>query len=189
MARQHLNVSRKIRLFLVDDESIVRKGLQLLCCGEPNLTVCGEAETEDDALEGIMALQPDLAIVDLSLRLGDGLALTKRLHKLCPALKILVFSMHNQVHFASAAFSAGAQGYIVKEEGTEKVLEAIQVVMDGGYYLSGQVAAKVPGHRTRTGYYKRQPLQAGAAVRYAWPAKKRAQAVLTRAAYQGRRTR
>lgn len=135
----------KIRLFLVDDEPIVRKGLRFLFGGEPHLTVCGEAETEHEALEGILAAKPDLAIVDLSLRLGDGLALIKELHQLCPALKILVFSMHDQVHFVTAAFAAGAHGYVVKEDGAERVLKAISEVMDGRPYLSEQVAAKVPG--------------------------------------------
>jgi DNA-binding NarL/FixJ family response regulator len=159
MARQPDNAAMKTRVFLVDDEPIVRKGLHLLISGEPSLTVCGEAETEDDALEKILALQPGLAIVDLSLKVGDGLALIKQLHQRRPALKILVFSMHDQVHFATAAFAAGAHGYVVKEEGTECVLQAIQVVMDGGYYLNGQIAAKVPGHRPQPGpCYTRQPL-------------------------------
>ena len=68
----------KIRVYLVDDEPIVRRGLQFLFGSEPGLTVCGEADTEHEALEGILAQQPDLAIVDLSLKLGDGLALIKR---------------------------------------------------------------------------------------------------------------
>ena len=134
----------KIRLFLVDDEPIVRKGMRLLFSGEPNLTVCGEAETEHEALEGILAQQPDLAIVDLSLKLGDGLALIKELRRSSPALRILVFSMHDQVHFAAAAFAAGAHGYVVKEEGTERLLEAIRALITGGRYLCQTLAAKAP---------------------------------------------
>jgi DNA-binding NarL/FixJ family response regulator len=145
MARLHDTPPPPIRVFLVDDEPIVRKGLHLLLGVQPGLAVCGEAENEHDALEGILALQPDLAVVDLSLKLGDGMALIAQLHHLCPALKILVFSMHQEAHFAAAAFAAGAHGYVIKEEGTEQVLEAIQVVMDGQRYLSEQIAAKAPG--------------------------------------------
>jgi DNA-binding NarL/FixJ family response regulator len=89
--------------------------------------------------------------VDLSFEGGDGLSLIKRLHELCPAVKILVFSMHDHVDIATAAFTAGAHGYVVKEEGTEKVVEAIQVILDGGYYLSKRIAAKAPGYRAPTG--------------------------------------
>jgi DNA-binding NarL/FixJ family response regulator len=145
MARLHDNPPPPIRLFLVDDEPIVRKGLQLLLGVQPGLAVCGEAENEHDALQEILALRPDLAIVDLSLKLGDGVALIAQLHHLCPTLKILVFSMHQEVHFAAAAFAAGAHGYVTKDEGTERVLEAIQVVMDGNRYLSEQMMAKAPG--------------------------------------------
>jgi len=112
---------------------------------KPGLAVCGEAESEHDALEGILALRPDLAVVDLTLKLGDGLALIKQLHQLCPTLKILVFSMHQEAHCATAAFAAGAHGYVSKEEGTERVLEAIQAVMAGECYLSERMAAKMPG--------------------------------------------
>jgi DNA-binding NarL/FixJ family response regulator len=145
MARQQHSAVMTIRLFLVDDEPMVRKGLRLLFAQQPGLSVCGEAENEHDALEGILALQPDLAVVDLSLKLGDGMALITQLHHLCPALRILVFSMHQEVHFAATAFAAGAHGYVVKEEGTERLLEAVQVIMAGGRYLSEQFAAKAPG--------------------------------------------
>ena len=151
MARLQDNPPPQIRLFLVDDEPIVRKGLRLLFGVEPSLAVCGEAENEHDALAGILALRPDLAVVDLGLKLGDGLSLIKQLHQLCPALKILVFSMHEQAHFVAAAFAAGAHGYVVKEEGTERLLEAIQVIMDGGSYLSEPIAAKAPGLVPRPG--------------------------------------
>jgi DNA-binding NarL/FixJ family response regulator len=155
MARLQDNPRPDVRVFVVDDEPIIRRGLRLLLGVEPNLAVCGEAATEHDALEGILASGPDLALVDLTLKLGDGLSLIKQLHQRCPALKMLVFSMHEQVHFATAAFAAGAHGYVVKEEGTDQVLEAIQVVMDGGYYLSERIAAKAPGLLQRMGLHGR----------------------------------
>jgi DNA-binding NarL/FixJ family response regulator len=138
-------------LFLVDDELVVRRGLRMLFSAEPDLEVCGEAGTEHDALEGILALKPDLAVVDLSLKEGEGMALIKQLHHVCPALKILVFSMHNQTHYAATAFAAGAHGYVLKEEGAEKVIEAIAMVRRGGRYLSEQIAAKAPSLLPRLG--------------------------------------
>ena len=155
MARQHDTAAPKLRVFLADDEPVVLRGLRLLLSLEANLTVCGEAENEQEAFEGIRKLRPHVAVVDLSFKEGDGLSLITRLHQLCPTVKILVFSMHDQVDFASAAFAAGAHGYVVKEEGTEKVVEAIQVIMEGGCYLSEQIAAKVPGLAPRTGPRRR----------------------------------
>jgi DNA-binding NarL/FixJ family response regulator len=159
MARKLHSPAPKRRVFLVDDEPLVRRGLRVLLGTEPHLEVCGEAETEQEAVDGILALRPHLAIVDLTIERGDGLGLIKRLRQLCPALKILVFSMHDQLHFATAAFAAGAQGYVVKEEGTDRLREAIEAVLDGGYYLSDLFAAKAPHHRPSTGpRYTRRPL-------------------------------
>jgi len=151
MARLQDDPGPTTRMFLVDDEPVVRRGLRMLFSVEPDLEVCGEAGTEHDALEGILALRPDLAVVDLSLKEGDGIALIKQLHQHCPALKILVFSMHDQVHYAAGAFDAGAHGYVLKEEGAERVLHAIQAVMRGERYLSDQIAAKAPGLVPRLG--------------------------------------
>jgi len=149
MATHRNSSGRKTRVFLVDDEPIVRRGLRLLFGSKPNLEVCGEAATEHEALEGILTSRPAVAIVDLSLKEGDGLALITQLHRLCPGLKILVFSMHAQGHFATVAFAAGAHGYVIKEEGTEKVLEAIHTLMEGGCYLSPEMAAQAPSLKAR----------------------------------------
>ena len=150
MARQQHSSPLKLWVFLVDDEPVVRRGLRLLLSLEENLMVCGEATSENEAFEGISKLRPHLAVVDMSLEGGDGLALIKRLHQLCPTLKILVFSMHDHVDIATAAFIAGAQGYVVKEEGAEKVVKAIRVIMGGGCYLSQHIAAKAPDLLART---------------------------------------
>ena len=155
MARQQPDPGPRTRLFLVDDEPVVRRGLGLLLSSQPGFEVCGEAATEHEALEGILTRRPDVTVVDLSLKEGDGLALIKQLHQHCPALKILVFSMHDQVHYAAGAFGAGAHGYVLKEEGAERVIEAIQSILRGERYLSEQIAAKAPGLAFRTGPYGR----------------------------------
>jgi DNA-binding NarL/FixJ family response regulator len=144
MAREQPGEFAKIRVFLVDDEPVVRRGLRLLLELEANLVVCGEAASEAAAKQGIAKTRPHLAVVDLSLKSGDGLALIKRLRELSPALKILVFSMHDHAETATAAFLAGAHGYVVKEEGTENVIEAIRTVMGGRCYLSEQISNKAP---------------------------------------------
>jgi DNA-binding NarL/FixJ family response regulator len=125
--------------------------LRVLFGLQPELAVCGEAGTEHEALAGILALKPDLAIVDLTLKGGDGLALIRQLQQLLPELKILAFSMHEQAQVAAATFAAGAHGYVVKGEGAERVLEAIQVVMGGGCHVSAQITAQAPDLVSRAG--------------------------------------
>jgi DNA-binding NarL/FixJ family response regulator len=133
----------RIRVFLVDDHPIVRRGFQLLLSMEPDLTVCGEADNGPAALGKILALKPDVAIVDLSLKGGSGLELIKQLRAQGLKLKLLVFSMRDEGIFAERALRAGADGYITKEEGTEKAIEAIRVVMQGKRYLSNELAEKM----------------------------------------------
>ena len=135
--------SSKTRVFLVDDHPIVRRGFQLLLSMEPDLMVCGEADSGPAALEKILALKPDVAIVDLSLKGGSGLELIKQLRAQALKLKVLVFSMRDEGIFAERALRAGADGYITKEEGTEKAIEAIRVLMQGKRYLSNELAEKI----------------------------------------------
>ncbi|MCX6925570.1 MAG: response regulator transcription factor [Verrucomicrobia bacterium] len=144
MAQLQNDPSPKTRLFLVDDEPVILRGLRLLFKGQPDVEICGEAEGEHEALEKILALQPDLALVDLTLKDGNGLALIRQLRRLCPAVKLLVFSMHHQSCYAVDAFAAGAHGYALKEGGAEQILEAIDVVMRGERYLSEEIASKAP---------------------------------------------
>jgi DNA-binding NarL/FixJ family response regulator len=133
----------KVRVFLVDDHPIVRRGFQLLIGLEKDLAVCGETDSGPAALEKILVLKPEVAIVDLTLKTSSGLELIKQLHIHCPKLKILVFSMRDEGVYAERALHAGAHGYITKEEGTEKAIEAIRVIMTGRRFLSERVSAKM----------------------------------------------
>ena len=135
--------SNKVRVFLVDDHPIVRRGFQLLLGMERDLMVCGEADSGPAALQKILALKPDVAIVDLSLKASSGLELIKLLRAQGLKLKVLVFTMRDEGIYAERALRAGAEGYITKEEGTEKAIEAIRLLMQGKRYISGKVAEKV----------------------------------------------
>ena len=136
------HATRITRVFLVEDEPLVRRGLRVLFSLEPDLEVCGEAESEREALDGILTQQPDLTVVDLNLKQGTGLALITQLRQQLPTLRILVFSMHSEVEMVRLAFAAGAAGYVLKEEGTDQVLDAIRQVVQGRRYLSTHLAAK-----------------------------------------------
>jgi DNA-binding NarL/FixJ family response regulator len=132
----------KKRLLLVDDHPILRQGLAQVLNQQPHLEVCGEANDCAEALAAVERLQPDLALIDLSLRLGDGIDLLKDMRLRYPKLLTLVLSMYDEFLYAERALRAGARGYIMKQEKLERLLLAIDRVLAGHIYVSDQVAAQ-----------------------------------------------
>ena len=131
------NEGRKaVKILIVDDHPIVREGLAARIARQPDLVVCGEAEDVADALELVKTTQPDLIIVDLSLKSGQGLDLIKRVKARFEDAKMLVSSMYDESLYAERALRAGALGYINKQEMSDKIVDAIRQVMDGKIYLS-----------------------------------------------------
>ncbi len=133
----------KTNIFIVDDHPIVRQGLAQLISQEPDLTVCGEAEDAEAALEAIGRLRPQLAIVDISLRQGNGIELVKDLKARQAAVSVIVLSMHDEALYAERVLRAGAKGYLMKQEATGKVVAAIRKVLNGGIYLSPEMEARM----------------------------------------------
>jgi DNA-binding NarL/FixJ family response regulator len=130
----------KSRIFLVDDHPLVREWLTNLIKTQSDLEVCGEAETGPQALQAILALKPNVAIVDISLKDSSGIELIKDLKLGLPNLAVLVLSMHEESHYAERALRAGAAGYIIKRETTRKIITAIRQVIAGQTYLSNEIA-------------------------------------------------
>jgi DNA-binding NarL/FixJ family response regulator len=130
----------EIKVFLVDDHPLVRQGLTDLISRHPDLKVCGEAEQEPQALELIGRVQPDVAIVDISLENGSGIELLKSIKALYPAVKTLVLSMHDESLYAERALRAGARGYIMKREAAKKIIDGIRTVMAGQLCLSEKIS-------------------------------------------------
>jgi DNA-binding NarL/FixJ family response regulator len=128
---------------VVDDHPIVRQGLALLTNQEPDLVVCGEAEDARSALEGIAETQPDILVLDISLKGPDGIEVLKTLRGTNPDLPVLVLSMHEEGIYAERALRAGANGYIMKQEGTEKVLVALRRLLSREVYVSDHVASRM----------------------------------------------
>ena len=142
-------VSRKKMVFVVDDHPIVRQGLTLLINRESDLAVCGEAQEMHAALTAIPALKPDILIVDISLNGPDGLELLKNIRITMPHLPVLILSMHDESIYAERALRAGANGYIMKQEATEKVLVALRRILSGEIYVSGRIANSMLQHYVR----------------------------------------
>jgi DNA-binding NarL/FixJ family response regulator len=120
----------------VDDHPIVRQGLSMLINQEEGMKVCSEAENDKSALAEIENKKPDMLIIDISLKGINGIELSKNIRMLYPELPILILSMHDETVFAERALRAGANGYLMKQEGTEEVINAIKKIMNGQTYLS-----------------------------------------------------
>lgn len=139
----------KKRVFVVDDHPIVRQGLALLINQEADLAVCGEAEDMHTALQAAPMANPDVMIVDISLNGPDGLELLKHVRLKCPALPVLILSMHDEQIYAERALRAGANGYIMKQEATDRVLVALRRILSGETYVSDRIARSMLQHYLR----------------------------------------
>lgn len=141
--------AKKKTVFVVDDHPIVRQGLALLINRESDLVVCGEAEEMQFALAAIPNIRPDILIVDISLNGPDGLELLKNIRITSPRLPVLILSMHDESIYAERALRAGANGYIMKQEATEKVLIALRRILSGEIYVSDRIANSMLRHYVR----------------------------------------
>lgn len=141
------------RLLVVDDHPMMREGLAQLVHHESDLTVCGEAGSAQDALGLVDKLKPHLVLADISLPDKSGLELIRDLGAVHPGLPILVISMHDESLHAERALRAGARGYIMKQEGGGRIMEAIRQVLGGQVYVSAKMSARIletfSGGRTR----------------------------------------
>lgn len=135
----------QIRVLLVDDHPIVRQGVRMMITQEADMSVCGEAESAEEAMATMIETDPDVAIVDLALRGSSGLELIKDAKIRCPEVVILVLSMRDEAFYAYRVLRAGARGYITKEEGSDRIIEGVRAVFDGGIYLSEGLASKMIG--------------------------------------------
>ncbi len=145
MAKQPPKTKQSGRIFIVDDHPLFRDGLAVAIRQAPGLTICGQADGAEPALAAIESLKPDLVLADVSLPGRSGLELIKDIRAVRPETAVLVISMHEETLYAERVLRAGGQGYIMKQEGPEKMLEAIRRVLAGQIYLSGKMSSRIPG--------------------------------------------
>jgi|SRR5579862_7270214 len=138
-----VSAAKKATVLLVDDHPIVRQGLTQLINQEPDLAVCGHAENANGAFSAIATQRPDIVILDISLNGPDGLDVLKEIRLTDATLPVLVLSMHDESIYAERALRAGANGYIMKQEATEKVLEAIRRIRAGEVYVSDRISKRL----------------------------------------------
>ncbi|MBQ4496746.1 MAG: response regulator transcription factor [Spirochaetaceae bacterium] len=126
----------KASVLLVEDHPIFSKGLSLLINAEESFTVVGEARNGSEALSMLVEKKPDLAVVDLNLGDEDGLEIIAAMKSRAANLKILVLSMYDERYYAERALKAGASGYVMKEEASTLVIDALKTVLQGKIWLS-----------------------------------------------------
>lgn len=119
----------KMKVFIVEDHPAVRQGIVETLNREAALAVCGEADDVQPALAAIEASQPDLVLADIQLKSSNGLDLIRALHEKFPALPVIAMTMFDPVRYEKQARAAGAVAFIVKQEGADKMLEAIREVL------------------------------------------------------------
>jgi DNA-binding NarL/FixJ family response regulator len=133
----------KRRVFLVDDHPITRAGVSVLINQQPDLMVCGEADSAPKALDMIGKINPDIAVIDITLKTTSGIELLKNISVIAPRLPLLVMSMHDESLYAERALRAGARGYIMKQEASDKILIALRQTLAGELYLSAQMRERM----------------------------------------------
>ena len=149
------------RILVVDDHPLIREGVSALLGRQGDMEVCGEASDVNEAISQITRLQPDLVILDISLKTGSGLDVIKQLRSAQKirgndgnaGVRILVHSAHDDSLYAERVLQAGAMGYINKQEAPEQLITAARRILSGKIYVSPQIAEllldRVVGHRSR----------------------------------------
>ena len=131
------------KILIVDDHPLVRLGIRLQLSTQAGLHVCGEAESTAEAMLLAAQHQPDLMIVDISLKDGHGMDLVKQVKARHPSVKMLVFSGFEESLYGERYLRAGASGYLNKQESNKELLKAIRMVLDGHRYVSEELARRL----------------------------------------------
>ncbi|MCK5011435.1 MAG: response regulator transcription factor [Deltaproteobacteria bacterium] len=133
----------KKRIFIAEDQTIVRDGLRALLSSNPNFEVVGEAEDGRELIRNIEEYNPDLILMDLSMPRMNGMEAIKEVKKLLPDTKILVLTIHKTEEYILPVLKAGADGYVLKNDTQSELMTAIKSVLEGKSYLSPGVSQKV----------------------------------------------
>ncbi len=133
----------KPSILIVDDHPLFREGLRAIITRDGRFEVTGEAGSAREALRLARRLKPELIIVDISLPDRSGIELTSELRRKFPESRILIVSMHSKIDYIAEAFQAGATGYVVKESAAERLIDGLDAIAGGEYFLDSCVSHEV----------------------------------------------
>ncbi|MDD2901609.1 MAG: response regulator transcription factor [Syntrophales bacterium] len=136
-------MASKKKILIIDDHPMFREGLKSIIARNPELEVVGETGEGKDVLELAKNLKPDMVVLDISLPDVSGIDLTRELKGILPEIQTLMVSMHTKIDYITSAFQAGAKGYVVKDAPSEKILQALDLVSRGEYFLDSSIAPQV----------------------------------------------
>lgn len=136
-------MAKRIRILLVDDQTMFREGLKTLLSVQPDFEVIGEAGDGEQALQKTASLHPEVILMDLRMPVLDGVAATRRLHRDHPECKVIILTTFDEDEYIYEGLRAGALGYLLKDAASDKLFEAIRLAARGESFLQPSVAAKL----------------------------------------------
>ncbi|MCI5208294.1 MAG: DNA-binding response regulator [Candidatus Electrothrix sp. ATG2] len=131
------------RIIIADDHSLIRQGIKAMIAQEPGLEVIAEAADGRELLDALKKKHPDMVILDISMPQVSGIEALGEIHRLYPEIRILVLTMHSNVQYCYHALSAGAHGYLLKDDSDTELLPAIQQIRHGKDYMSPQLTPEI----------------------------------------------
>jgi two-component system invasion response regulator UvrY len=132
-----------IRIIIVDDHPVVRRGLKQILHEKPDIKVVGEAESAQEAFEIIRTIDCDAVVLDISLPGASGVEILKQLKYEYKKLPVLILSVHPEEQYAVRVMKAGASGYLTKESAPDELVKAIRKIIAGGKYISSSLAERL----------------------------------------------
>jgi len=130
------------RVLVVDDHTVIRRGVQGILSTYPEWDLCGEADNGQDAIRLAGELEPEVVIMDVSMPGMNGLEATRIIHDVLPETKVLLLTLHSSSEFVRSAFRAGARGYVLKSDAENELVRALNVVIGEGTYVSPAIDAR-----------------------------------------------
>jgi len=136
-------MGKKNTVLIVDDHPLFREGLKSILARRSGFEVVGEAGNGTEGFRKAKKLKPDLVVMDLSLPDQSGIEVTHKIRSSLPETRVMVLSMHAKIDYITEAFRKGATGYVVKESATEKLMECLETVSRGEYFIDSSLSHKV----------------------------------------------
>jgi DNA-binding NarL/FixJ family response regulator len=133
----------QLQIFLADDHVVVREGLKALINAQPDMIVIGEAGDGQSAWQQAQEGQPNVVVMDITMPGLNGVQATAALKRVCPTIKVLALSVHDDTSYLRQLLAAGASGYILKHAAADDLIQAIRIVASGGVYLDPALAGHV----------------------------------------------